>query len=333
MKPGVYITFDVECSMGGAWDGVRRPVPPERGMMGRYGSQSWGLPLICEILAEHGLRATFFLEPFNDELGYEGRTEPVAAFLMDRGQDVQLHVHPGHAHFAAFQAGRPYVDTDDFHRIPPAEQKQLLVDGCDRLEGWTGRRPAAFRAGNMAADEASLAAVAEAGLRIDSSYAFCFAGGQCGFSPQEAYNGSKFYGPVLELALSGFRQRRLPGLHPAKPLDLMGISDFEAREGVELLAAAGLDSVLILHSFSLMKVRDVQYSRARPNRVVIGRFRRFCRWLAGRPDLAARTFSDLDEDLRAGRYAPRSAPPPLLDRPVRALLRKAVQAANRWYWL
>ena len=70
--------------MGGAWrDPALKPVPPSRGMMGRYGDEAYGLPLICDILDRYGVKATFFLEPFNDELGHPGQTEPVCRFLVD----------------------------------------------------------------------------------------------------------------------------------------------------------------------------------------------------------------------------------------------------------
>ena len=73
MKPGVFLTIDVVCSMGGAWrDPALRPIPPSRGMMGRYGDRELGIPLIVDILTQHGLTGTFFVEPFNDELGYPG---------------------------------------------------------------------------------------------------------------------------------------------------------------------------------------------------------------------------------------------------------------------
>ena len=69
MKPGVFLTFDVECGMGGAWqDPDARPVPPARGIMGQFGRRRMGLPLIAEILDDNGLAATFFVDPFNDEL-------------------------------------------------------------------------------------------------------------------------------------------------------------------------------------------------------------------------------------------------------------------------
>jgi len=51
MKPGVYITVDVECSMGGAWQNPDlRPVPPSRAVWGRYGHRELGLPRIVDVL-------------------------------------------------------------------------------------------------------------------------------------------------------------------------------------------------------------------------------------------------------------------------------------------
>jgi len=68
MKPGVFITVDVECGMGGAWgDDALRPVPPPRAMMGEYRDRQSGLPLICDIFDSYGLTATFFLDPLVDE--------------------------------------------------------------------------------------------------------------------------------------------------------------------------------------------------------------------------------------------------------------------------
>ena len=113
MKPGVHITIDVECSMGGAWgDPALRPVPPARAVMGAYGDRQLGLPLICDILQRADLAATFFVEPFADEQGYPGEMERACALLADRGQDVQAHVHPNHWHWGLKQRGQPFEFTD-----------------------------------------------------------------------------------------------------------------------------------------------------------------------------------------------------------------------------
>ncbi len=333
MKPGIFITVDVECSMGGAWgDESLRPVPPARAVMGEYGDRQLGLPLICKILGEADLAATFFVEPFADEQGHPGEMERPCQFLLDHGQDVQLHVHPNHKHYGLHRSGLPYPFTDSMAELPRGQQRELLEEGAERLATWTGHRPVAFRAGNMAASEETLKALAEIGIRIHSSYAFPYAGGQCRFSPDDPYNGSRWYGDVLEVALSGFYQPRLPGLHPAKPLDLVGISFEECRDAVGRICDAGADAVVILHSFSLFKVRNFQYDGGRPDRIVTRRFRRLCEWLAGAADRwPTHTFFQLAEAIADNGYEAQAVPPPHLGG-GRALVRKAVQAVNNLYW-
>ena len=321
--------------MGGAWEDARlSAVPPSRGMMGQYGDRRLGVPLITEILRHNGLAATFFVEPFGEEQGYPGQAEPVATHLLEHGQDIQLHVHPCYRYFALHQQSLPCPLTDDMADLTAQQQTDLLSAGCERLLRWTGKRPVAFRAGNMAASEQTLPHLADAGIRIDSSYCFPFAGGQCRFKADDPYNGSKWYNQVLEVALSGFYQPSAPGLHPAKPLDLVGVSFEECREAVGRINQAGADAVLILHSFSLFKVRNVQYDGGRLNRVVARRFRRLCQWLARRAnDLPVRTFSQLAEVISRDDYTARAVAPCRLGRPLRALTRKAVQAVNRLYWV
>jgi hypothetical protein len=335
MKPGVYITFDVECSMGGAWQNPGlKPVPPRLGMMGEYGANRYGIPLICAILHQHDLKATFFVEPFNAELGYPGETEPVVQYLVEQGQDVQLHIHPNHIHYAQQQAGQLCVQSDQMADLSLEVQQQMLEEGARRLKEWSGTRPVAFRAGNMGASEESLNAMTAAGLWIDSSYTFPYIGAQCRFMEKQRYNGGKWYGDVLEMALSAYQQPKIPGLHPAKPVDLMGSSFEECREAVMKICDAGADAVLILHSFSLFKVRDKQYRDGRLNRIVKRRFEKFCTWLAiNREAYPPRTFSDLARLVKEQNYQPKAVEPCTIKRPLRALTRKLVQGVNNIYWI
>jgi len=333
MKRGVFITIDVECGMGGAWgDPSLRPVPPSLAVMGEYNGHQYGLPLLVDILSGHGLAATFFVEPFAAEQGHPGHMEPISHFLLDRGQDVQLHIHPGNQQYGLHRAGMPHPRTDQIAALAADAQRALLAEGCERIARWTGRRPVAFRAGNMAASEGTLLELPAVGITIDSSYTFPYAGGQCRFRPTDPYNGSKWYGNVLELALSGFRQRRLPGLAPAKPLDIMGISFEECRDAINSICDAGGDAVVILHSFSLFKIRNKQYHGGRLNRIVSRRFRRLCGWLAeqgaGRP---AYTFSQLAKAIESREYSAAAVPPCMLPA-GRSLVRKIVQAYNSLYW-
>ncbi len=334
MKPGVLITFDVECSMGGAWkDPALKPVSPRLGMMGEYGNLQLGVPLVCDILDRFDLKATFFLEPFNSELGWPGETEPVAKLLVDRQQDIQLHVHPNHFHYGQYKAGEPFQKTDQMADLPLEKQADLLRSGADLIEKWSGTRPIAFRAGNMGASEETLQAMRAVGLWIDSSYTFPYVGGQCRFRETERYNGAKWYGGILEIALSAFLQTKLPGMHPAQPVDLMGASFEECRDAVEMICDAGADAVVILHSFSLFKVRDKQYRGGRRNRIVTRRFEKFCQWLnAGKKKYPVRTFAEFGRLIQEQGYQPKTVPPCTIKKPLRALTRKIVQGLNNLYW-
>jgi len=317
--------------MGGAWGNpMFKPVPPARGVWGEYGSRRLGLPWIVEILEDNGLAATFFVESFMEDQGYSGQGEPICQFLLAHGQDVQLHIHPNHRHYGLKQRGLPFPFNDNIADLSPADQLALLREGSDRIQRWTGRRPVAFRAGNMGASEDTLRQLEAAGILIDSSYAFPYAGGQCRFSAERLYNGSMWYGRVLEMALSGYRQPIAFERGHSKPLDLMGISFEECRDAIRLIHAAGAEAVLILHCFSLFKVRNVQYDGGRANRIVARRFRRLCEWLAVER-LPVRTISDVASAIADKTYQARHVPPCRLAHP-RAIVRKAVQAWNNLYW-
>lgn len=332
VQPAVYITFDVECSMGGAWgDSGLRPVPPSRAIWGEYGDQKLGIPLIVRILKEHGLVGTFFVDAFTEEQGFQGLTEPVCEYLLDQGQDVQLHLHPNKKHYQMKLMGLSHPFADNIADLPPASQLDMLQEGSERLRRWTGKPTVAFRAGNMGASEETLKQLAKVGILLDSSYTFL--DGTCRFDRTLPYNGSRWYGDVLEMALSGFYQPNLPPLHPAKKLDPVGISFGECRDTIQSVCGAGADAVLILHSFSLFKWRNSQYDGGRLNRIVTRRFSRLCRWLSEhRATYPCQTFRDLSTAVLAGSYQAHEIRPCRFSRPGRAYLRKAVQAWNNLYW-
>lgn len=321
--------------MGGAWgDPALKPVPPVRAVWGKYEEHEYGLRLICSILRYYNLSATFFVEAFIREQGYPGEAERICEYLLDEGHDVQLHIHPNHWHYGQKLKGKKFVFSDDMANLDEEEQHFLIKEGAERIKKWTGNSPVAFRAGNMGASEETLKAISRAGLLLDSSYTFPYLGGQCLFKDREEYNGAKWYGDVLEVALSGFKQVAIPGLiKPSQPLDLMGTSFNECKYIIKKICEAGADAVLILHSFSLFKVKDVQYNGGRPNRVVISRFKRLCKWLAeNNTKYPIRTFSELAEMIQKKGYRPKRVKPCSYPNPLVTVTRKFIQGLNRFYW-
>ena len=102
---------------------------------------------------------------------------------------------------------------------------------------------------------------------------------------------------------------------------------------MKMICDAGADAVLILHSFSLFKVRDKQYNDGKLNKVVMRRFEKFCQWLNdNRENYPPRTFSDLGRLVKEEGYQPEAVPPCTINKPLRALTRKFVQGLNNFYW-
>ena len=128
-KLRVYITIDTETSMGGAWRDPRNsPVPLDRTVFGEVGSVPYGIPLIMDILEEHGFRGTFFTEVFCAyNVGYP-EVERVFRSISERGHDAQLHLHPVQRFYRDFLAGGPKREADLMFELPEEEQRTLIEE-------------------------------------------------------------------------------------------------------------------------------------------------------------------------------------------------------------
>ncbi len=332
----VYLTVDVECSMGGAWGGSGAPVPPERRMLCRNEKGEWGVGFIAREMERYGVRATFFLEVFAARLFGVDALRPVAEAVLAGGHDVELHLHPVFLRFAQRQAGQRFPPPLD-GRTPDAmaaydeeEQVRLIEGGMELFARITGRPPAAFRAGGYQADDATLRALDRCGIRVDSS-ANPAAGWPAG-EHASPWNRICRMGGVTEVPVTVARSR-FPDRAPVKHLEISAVSVGEIRAALSQAHRGGLRHVVLMfHSFGTVKAKDVGYERFRPDRIAIARLRGVLRLLAAEKErFRVRTFGDLAGE--ADRVDdPGDGYVPELGR-LRPWLRKAVQAANRWYWL
>ena len=326
-KTRVYFTVDTETSLGGAWRNGRGPLPATRTIFGENGTGTYGVPLIMDILERYGFRATFFIEVFCSYLLGAEEMGKVFQCIQTRGHDVQLHLHPVQRFYRDFLQGHARREQDLMFQFPAEEQKQLVGEGVDLFRRFSGAAPRAFRAGCYGASEVTLTALRENGVFIDSSYNLAFLDRTCGFQ-QRPLNAPRVLDGVHEFPVTNFNSGRAGSY---KPLEVSAVSVWEILATISHLRKNGCrDVVLVFHSFSFLKRRDVRFEKARRDRIVIHRFRRLCAELARMHDeVEVSVFGDLDLN-RVDPFQPHVIPSLGWLRPT---VRKAVQGLDYIPWV
>jgi len=325
-KLRVYFTIDTETSMGGAWQNGCGPMSLAKPVWGEYGAKRYGITLIMEILEEHGFRGTFFVEVFCSYLLGMFELERVFRCIQDRGHDAQLHLHPVQRFYYDFVQGKERREQDFIFRFPADEQRVLIEDGIRLFHQLSGRQPRAYRAGCYAGSEVTLAALKENGIAIDSSYNLSALDKTCGFRFRPV-NAPRELEGVFEFPITNFFSGPMGAY---KPLEISAVSVAEILSTLVAMREAGCrDAVLVFHSFSFLKNRGVRYEAARPDAIVLRRFRNLCRELSRRSNEFEVTV------LGEAPIEPSPAQPQFIPSIgwLQPTLRKAVQAWDRIPWV
>jgi hypothetical protein len=120
-----------------------------------------------DLLEHFGYRGCFFLDVLSAYQYGEDNLKRAAAAILDRGHEVQLHVHDEHLRNSDDRAIRALAgdlmakDGDAFREI-----FTLAVEVFERL---TGNRPIAYRAGGYRITDEHFPVLEELGIKIDSS--------------------------------------------------------------------------------------------------------------------------------------------------------------------
>ena len=303
----IFITIDVETSIGGAFakPDKLRPVGADKRIYGQIGKREFGIPLIIDILNKHNLKATFFVEPFCSFYFGEKIIKEICHYILNRGHDVQLHLHPNYQIFKCpdwqERAKRKELFPDIIARYTLDEQINLIKQGKKILEKY-GIKPIAFRAGCFGANLNTLMALKENDFLIDSSYNLSFLGKTCfihplhltsHLSPLTSYvsrltylNDLTLINGIYELPITNYYDFKIGNFKRLRTLDVCAVSFYEMKKILRYALKKGPKHItFILHSFSLIKKRDVQYKTARPNFIVINRFKKLCEFLSKNKNL------------------------------------------------
>ena len=284
----VCLSVDVEFTPNSALGHPERPPLGAEWVYGRADGRSQGLGFLLDTLERHGLEATFFTEVFNTHLFGDGPMAGVVGDILARGQDVQLHLHPIWRRFLnprwRQEPRRPPRGSDSFTGREPAAIAGLLREGCDILERLAGRRPIAFRCGNLDAGAALYPAMREAGLALASNIGVGLE------RPAERhlhlYAGLHRLDGVVEVPVTSYR---VPLLRDRLLLlTITGSSFAEIRAVLAGAARRGVGPVVVLmhpHDFRIAVPGDPTAPPTYlPDRLRQRRLEQLCRYLTGRPD-------------------------------------------------
>jgi hypothetical protein len=275
----VYLTVDTECAEERVES--ERPIPPqgyELRVWGRFRNRSdaLGITLFDHVLAENGLKATFFVEALGSYFfGLDGLRE-VCTYLKGRGHDVQLHAHPIQRN-AAYRTKEDAPASDDFADYDVEAQATMLRDGIAILAkcGVPREEVVAFRAGNCAASAATWDAMRKAGLTLSSSCDVTRP--RCRLPTNDARAGVFAAGEdVWELPIGAFVAPR----GGARSLRVGEVSFDEMRAALLAARARGVGDVCVVaQSSDFARVDSVAERTGRVDRLTFRRFEQLCRFL------------------------------------------------------
>jgi hypothetical protein len=320
----VYLTIDTEYS--GALFGTLgvggRAENFARSILGRTPQGEAGIRYQMDVLDRHGLKAVFFVDPMPALVWGTEAIADVVRPIVERGHEVQLHLH---TEWLAFARGKAPItrtghDMRDFTR---AEQQQLIRWGIDTLIEAGAPRPTAFRAGNYGANDDTLAALADAGIGIDTSHCPGIARSKCEISLTQSHLVPTLHCGVVEVPINAIRMSR----NTLRHVQLTALSHAELVAALRFAVSTRAQCfTIITHSFELLS-RD----RLRINRIVQRRFEALCRSIAETPGCRTETYVSAPPFAEPPERI--ATPSPLLPHsPVRTGLRMAEQFVANGVW-
>lgn len=281
----VYLTIDTEFAAG-RYAEAPGAAPQDdfaRSVEGRTAGGSVGIHYQMDVLDRHGLKGVFFVDPMPALVWGTAAIAAVVKPIVDRGHDVQLHLHTEWLRFAADSpvGGRTGSNIKDF---PLDEQVVLIGLARDLLCEAGAPPPVAFRAGNYGANDDTLRALAEVGIAYDTSFCTGIAHSPCAIDlPPTCHAPVRRHGTIevpigaIEVAGGARRHAQVTAISAG---EMMAAIRHAATQG-------GRQFTLVSHSFELMS-RD----RQRINQVVRRRFDDLCARIAAAPAITTGTYRD-----------------------------------------
>ncbi|MEL7445212.1 MAG: hypothetical protein AAGK02_05285 [Pseudomonadota bacterium] len=167
-----YITIDTEYSsglFGGPGEDARRD-NFQRSIACETPKGPGGIQHQLSVLAKYGQRAVFYVDPMPALVWGVAAIEDIIGPIVEAGQDVQLHIHTEWIALAGSDNPLGEATGTNIADFAFEDQCVLLDFARTTLMAAGAPKPVAFRAGNYGANDDTLRALAELGIRYDSSH-------------------------------------------------------------------------------------------------------------------------------------------------------------------
>jgi len=290
----VIITFDLEFSIAGAFSKIPNCQPiAEQIIEPEYRNRKIGFYDVLTILESAQVKATFFTEVLNTfYFGFE-KMQKFAQILLEKEQDVQVHLHPCWSAFKKQNWKSVTQKTppqDNVFHLSKGEIENYLYEAKEIFYKWGVPEPRAFRAGNLQANMDLYRALKATGYEVSSNI------GMGALIPDNeklqiktAYaniEGITEY-PVTSYKSTGKRN---------KILTVCGSSFSEMKNVIDKAYLSGVSHVIILsHIHEFIKKKDFRYSKVKPNRVNLARLEKLCHYVNSSSHLGFSDFGFLPQ--------------------------------------
>ncbi|ATY32333.1 polysaccharide deacetylase family protein [Sphingomonas psychrotolerans] len=267
-------------------------------------------------LAEHGLKACFFVDPMPALVYGLDPIKRVVGSILAAGQEVQLHLHPNWTGAQADDRGAAYgpFELIDYSL---AEQRDLIAGAADMLIAAGAPDPVAFRSGSYSASDDTLAALAQLDFVYDSSHNGSEHPWPSAISLDPRQIAPVRHRGVVEVPVTLIEDQKGHLRH----FQICALSSIEMRAALDHAVRENHAAVTIVsHGFEL-----ANRAGTRANAVHVRRFEALCRMLAERREmLDTAHFGDRPE------MALDQADVPLAPSVLRTRLRQAEQLWSNW---
>jgi SAM-dependent methyltransferase len=177
-----FLSFDVEALPGRA-----KGSPVDELIWGRFAGGEYGIPRICSVLEQHGIKGNFLID-FSACLLYGDEVVAKAAdFLLSRGHEVHAHLHSEWV-TRHWQVPGNKAQVYGMDRAGPRLSESLFTFTAHKCQKLLGRVPSVFRSGAFLFNEATVHAAKRSGFTVLSNYSFARQGEGWDVPPAAATN-------------------------------------------------------------------------------------------------------------------------------------------------